>query len=99
MLCLSASQDLASKQVDFSNAFVQAELGADEHIYIEVPKGFDYAEGDETMVLKLKRLLYGLVQEPLYWGNHLKDTRIKEGLKQSVTNQCMFIGKDMMLLT
>jgi hypothetical protein len=34
MLCLSVSNDLASKQVDFSNAFVQAKLGANKHINI-----------------------------------------------------------------
>jgi hypothetical protein len=57
------SKYLASKQVDFGNAFVQAKLGANKHINIKVPKGFNCAEGGETMVLKLKRsLLYGLVQ-------------------------------------
>jgi hypothetical protein len=53
MLCLSVSQGLASKQVDFGNAFVQAKLGADEHIYIHVPKGLNYAKGYEMMALKL----------------------------------------------
>ena len=100
MLCLSISKDLKSRQVDFSNAFVQAELDADEHIYVDVPKGFDYGkDADEGMVLKLRRSLYGLVQAPLYWGNHLKDALEKEGLKQSVSDQCMFIGDDMILLT
>ena len=99
MLCLSISKDLASRQVDFSKAFVQAKLGADEHIYIEVPKGFDYAEGEEPMVLKLRWSLYGLVQAPLYWGNHLKEALDKEGLKQSVSDQCMFVGDEMIVLT
>ena len=67
LLCLSISQGLHTRQVDFSNAFVQAELKTDEFIYIEVPKGFDYGtnEDDGEMVLKLKRSLYGLVQAPL----------------------------------
>ena len=51
------------------------------------------------MVLKLKRSLYGLVQAPLYWGNHLKDALLNEGMKQSVSDQCMFIGDDIILLT
>ena len=42
---------MASKQVDFCNAFDQAELGADEHIYIEVPKRFEFAEGDDLAAL------------------------------------------------
>ena len=101
LLCLSLSQDLQSRQVDFSNAFVQAELGSDEHIYVALPKGFETSEDGEAeeQVLKLNRSLYGLVQAPLYWSNHLKAALLKEGFKQSVSDPCMFIGPDMILLT
>lgn len=100
LLSLSLSQDLCSRQVDFSNAFVQAELSSDEHIYVALPKGFEMSgEGDEEQVLKLRRSLYGLVQAPLYWGNHLKAALEAEGLKQSVSDPCMFIGDGMVTLT
>jgi hypothetical protein len=39
------------------------------------------------------------VHAPLYWRNHLKDALLKEGMKQSVSDQCIFIGDDMILLT
>jgi hypothetical protein len=100
MLCLSLSQGLCSRQVDFSNAFMQAELGSDEHIYVALPKGFDTgATGEEEQVLKLRRSLYGLVQAPLYWGNHLKQALEAVGLKQSVSDPCMYMGKGMVVLT
>jgi Reverse transcriptase (RNA-dependent DNA polymerase) len=99
-LCLLLSQDLCSKQVDFSNAFVQAKLDSDEHIYVAVPTGFAFGGNeDEETVLKLLRSLYGLVQAPLYWGNHLKDALEKDGLKQSVSDQCIYIGDNMVILT
>jgi hypothetical protein len=100
LLCLSLSKDLRSRQVDFSNAFVQAELGKDEHIYVALPKGFDTGgQNGEEQILKLRRSLYGLVQAPLYWGNHLKAALEAEGLKQSVSDPCMYIGDGMVILT
>ena len=99
LLSLSLHQNLSSRQVDFSNAFVQAELAPGEDIYVAMPKGFDTdADGGER-VLKLNRSLYGLVQAPLYWGNHLKAALEAEGFKQSVSDPCMFIGNGMVVLT
>jgi Reverse transcriptase (RNA-dependent DNA polymerase) len=70
-------------------------------IYVEVPKGYEFNDGEEneTYVLKLERSLYGLVQAPLYWGNHLKDTLEKHGLKQSASDPCMYIGDGVICLT
>ena len=78
---------------------MQAELGADEHIYVALPKGFEGDGSVEEQVLKLRRSLYGLVQAPLYWSNHLKAALEAEGLKQSVSDPCMFIGDGMVVLT
>ena len=100
LMCLLLSQELCSKQVDFSNTFIQAKLAEDEHIYVEIPKGFNCGGNSEKQkVLKLRRSLYGLVQAPLYWGNHLKAALEREGLKQSVSDPCMFVGDDMVVLT
>jgi hypothetical protein len=99
LLSMSLSQNLESRQVDFSNAFVQANLAENEHIYVALPKGFESGEAKEEQVLKLNRSLYGLVQAPLYWGNHLKAALIKEGWKQSVSDPCMFVCDGMILLT
>lgn len=100
LLTLSINQKLCTKQVDFSNAFVQAKLKSGEHIYVEMPKGFEYSDSNnERHVLKLKRSLYGLVQAPLYWGNHLKGALEKQGLKQSACDPCMFVGDGVICLT
>ena len=71
LLCTSISQGWKTKQVDFSNAFVQAEL--EEDVYIGLPSGFEGPEGQDRkeVVLKLNKSLYGLVQAPMYWANHL----------------------------
>ena len=63
LLSLSIQQGWATKQADFSNAFVQATLKED--VYMELPQMFE-AEGD-NLILKLNKSLYGLVQSPMYW--------------------------------
>ena len=52
LLCLSVNQGWETKQVDFSNAFVQAKLT--DEVYVTTPKGFTPEEGsDEEVVMKL----------------------------------------------
>ncbi len=100
LLCLSISNDWVTKQVDFSNAFVQAELKED--VYVTLPAMFDGPNGEtgKEVCMKLNRSLYGLVQAPLYWYNHLKaaleDPAI--GFKASDLDPCMFYGHGMVIL-
>ena len=50
-----------TRQVDYTNAFTQAELK--EEVYIEPPKGFQRKDRKD-LVLKLLKSLYGLKQAP-----------------------------------
>ena len=53
MFTLSLVLNLATKQVDYANAFVQADLKED--VYVECPKDFKQANDDHDFVLKLKK--------------------------------------------
>ena len=66
MLCLSLHLNLQTRQVDFSNAFLQSTLK--EGIYLEPPAGFepDIEGSSQYIVLKLNKSLYGLVQSLLH---------------------------------
>ena len=58
-----------TKQVDYTNAFAQAEI--QEEIYIKTPRGF--GGGDRLpIVLKLFNSLYGLKQAPKTMFDKLK---------------------------
>ena len=48
--------------------------------------------GKVEVVMKLNCSLYGLVQAPLYWYNHLKDSLAKVGFKRSDLDSCLFYG-------
>ena len=64
MLTLIMKLGLRTKQVDYSNAFVQADIDGD--VYYEIPTEFLLADGGKSeYVLKLKKSLYALKQAPL----------------------------------
>jgi hypothetical protein len=99
MLSIAASQGLATRQVDFSNAFVQAHLHETKPIYVQTPPTF-HSEMADKVVLKLNRSLYGLVQAPLYWGNHLRDALVNvHGFRESQISPCLYLRDDMIILT
>jgi len=61
---------LQSKQIDFSNAFVQAEL--EKPVYLEIPWGYESREKGD-MVLELHRSLCGQIEAPKLWHEKLKN--------------------------
>ena len=74
--------------MDYTNAFAQTPLKDD--VYIALPKDFD--SNDNNSVLKLNASLYGMRQSPLMWYEHLQAGLEKSGFKSSTTDQCLFLG-------
>ncbi len=98
LLVLTTKFGWKTRQVDFSNAFVQAKLK--EQVYMKVPAMFvDSERGpDEEVVLKLNKSLYGLVQAPKTWFEHLKANFEQHGLHPTDVDPCLFFGHGMMVL-
>ena len=61
LLSLAASHGLLINQMDVKTAFLNREL--EEEIYMDQPDGF-VSKGQEEMVCKLPKYLYGLKQTP-----------------------------------
>ena len=80
MLILLLQLGLATKQVDYTSAFLHAPI--EEDVYVEMPRGF-WQEGN---ILKLKWSLYGLKQALRNFFKHLHAKLLKLGFKQSETN-------------
>ena len=59
LLALAVNQDLELVQMDVKTAFLHGDL--DEEIYMEQPEGYEVS-GEEHLVCKLKKSLYGLKQ-------------------------------------
>ena len=99
MMRISLKENWKSRQVDFANAFVQADLKED--VYITMPPGFscpDYMGQPKDLDMKLDKSLYGLVQAPLYWYNKLTGALASHGFEPSDHDKCLFYGNGMVAL-
>jgi hypothetical protein len=91
---LAAMHNLKGKQIDFTQAFPQAKLKED--IYLRFPAGFENKK--KKWALKLKRNLYGLVQASRHWFLKLSAIYERLGFKQSNSDPCIFLRKDMIIV-
>jgi hypothetical protein len=83
--------------IDFSNAFVQAELK--EPVWIHLPRGFRSSlPGNKPTCLKLIRSLYGLSVAPRLWYQHLFKAFIDLGFVPSQYDPCLLIRSDMLII-
>jgi hypothetical protein len=93
LLMVSLMLDLATRQVDYTAAFLHAPL--DDEVYCHMPRGYR----QEGKVLKLKRSLYGLRQSPKNFFEHLKEKLESLGFEQSSADPCLFIQDKMICIT
>ena len=68
VIALAAQNGLKLHQMDVTTAFQNGEF--DEVVYMKQPEGF-IAEGQEHLVCRLKRSIYGLKQSPRCWNQTL----------------------------
>lgn len=87
LLALAAQNDLEVHQMDVTSAYLNGEL--DEEIFMRQPPGFA-AKGQEQLVCKLQKSLYGLKQAGRSW-NHKIDGELKSiGFTQSTADSCIY---------
>jgi Reverse transcriptase (RNA-dependent DNA polymerase) len=103
MLILSLVLGLATRQVDYTAAFLQHAhidedpnlefMGMEERkrsgVFVEMPKGF----AEPGKVLKLKKSMYGLKQASRNFFQHLKGKLEKIGFQSSEADPCLFISE------
>ena len=101
LLILAAQLGLATQQVDYTAAFVHADIdkppGFDQMsdkeqqrqgVFVEMPRGFS----QPGKVLKLKKSLYGLKQSPRNFFLHISEKLQAVGLKPAThIDPCLFI--------
>ena len=109
MLILSAQLGLATKQVDFTAAFVHADIDkppnyeemtpeeqAKTGVFIEMPRGFQ----EPGMVYRLNKSLYGLKNSPRCWFKHISSKLKGLGFEQAIDiDQCLFISPSVICLS
>ncbi|KAE8658140.1 Retrovirus-related Pol polyprotein from transposon TNT 1-94 [Hibiscus syriacus] len=88
ILALVASWDLHLEQMDVKTAFLNGDL--EEHIYMRQPEGFTQP-GNEHLVCRLKKSLYGLKQSPRQWYKRFDSYMIKIGYNRCEYDCCVYV--------
>ena len=87
LLNLATILNLASRQVDYTAAFIHAPI--DEDVYVDMPRGFT----EPGKVLKLRKSLYGLKQSPRNFFKFISQKLENVGLvPQTELDPCLFIS-------
>lgn len=74
--------------MDVVTAFLNGHL--EEEIYMEQPEGY-IKPGQEHLVCKLKKSIYGLKQSPRCWSKAFTEFMKDIGFKQSTSDPCVFV--------
>ena len=89
VIALAVQNGLKLHQVDVTTAFLNGELK--EEVYMKQPEGF-VVKGQEHLVCKLKRSIYGLKQSSRCWNSVLDQHLKKLGFIQSVSDPCIYVA-------
>ena len=96
-LVLSLTLGWQTCSIDFSSAFVQANLT--DPVWINLPRGFKSDQpSDQRTCLRLVKSLYGLSVAPRLWYQHIREALLLQGLKQSATDSCLLYSKTIMIV-
>jgi len=88
LLSFAVQNNLHVHQMDVVTAFLNGHL--EEEIYMEQPEGY-IKPGQEHLVCKLKRSIYGLKQSPRCWSKAFTKFMKDIGFKQSTSDPCVFV--------
>ncbi|POM69092.1 Gag-pol Polyprotein [Phytophthora palmivora] len=88
LLTIAALLDLEIDQMDVKTAFLTGFL--EEEIYMAQPEGFT-TPGQEDLVCKLIKSLYGMKQAPRVWYQTLSDFLVKLNFSKLIKGSCVFI--------
>ena len=86
---LAARNGLKLHQLDVTAAFLNG--GLEEEVFMQQPEGF-ILKGQEQLVCKLRRSIYGLKLSPRCWNFTLDSYLKKIGFLQSISDPCIYIA-------
>ena len=85
IIALSTIMKLKLHQIDFTTAYINADL--EEDIYMYPPPGMDVPDGK---VLKLMKSIYGLKQAGLNWYKCCTNFMLDMGFTRLISDPCIF---------
>ena len=99
ILMMEVLLGLKSKQGNVTADFLLADLGEDEKVFVDMPRGFKVkGKNGRNKVLKLKKTLSGLCQSPRAFWKYMTSKMELYGMVQSKMDPCLFVGKKVMAI-
>ena len=86
VLAIAAARDYNLTSLDIRQAYLQATIYED--LYMRVPPGIN--SGNNSLVCKLRRSLYGLKQAGREWGLLLTSFLVSWGFVRSIIDVCLY---------
>ncbi|NDA63213.1 MAG: hypothetical protein EBX50_14410 [Chitinophagia bacterium] len=91
LLSFAAAKDWECHHMDVKTAFLNGEL--EEEIYMEQPEGF-VKDGEEHLVCRLQKTIYGLKQSPRAWNKKLHGELCKLGFTRCEADHSVYCKRD-----
>jgi hypothetical protein len=91
LIALTAHEGWEVHHMYVKSAFLNDDL--QEEVYVEQPSGFIIAS-KEHKVLKLKKSLYELHQEPQAWNVKLDDTLLSLGFQRTLSEHAIYVRRN-----
>ena len=91
LLAFAVQEEMIVHQMDVVTAFLNGVL--DEEIYMEQPPGY-VKEGEEDLVCKLRKSLYGLKQSSRCWNTVFKEHMESIDFRQCTADPCIFVKNE-----
>ena len=88
IMALVAHYDLELHQMDVKTAFLNGDL--EEEVYMDQPQGFE-TTGQESLVCKLKKSIYGLKQASRQWYLKFNNTILSYGFVENTVDTCIYM--------
>ena len=86
-LSMAAMSSWPLYQLDIKNVFLHGDLV--EEVYMEQPPGF-VAQGESSLVCRLRCFLYGLKQSPRAWFGRFSSVVQEFGMTRSTSDHSVF---------
>ena len=89
---MAATQGWTSREVDFTLAVCQGPQPEDNPLFMELPQYYKPARFEgQDVVLKLRKSIYGQVDSPKLFYEHICRGMLKLGFLPSASDPCLFI--------
>ena len=94
MFIFQCIQRFQSKNIEFTNAFAQADFSIGEPIFIDITRYFK-SDGEQCeIVLRSKKIIYGIAKASHLWYEKLHNGLLECGFGVSKVDPCLFMSKN-----